>query len=282
VGTTVEFKPRGAFAPVTDMVGGGAFSLAPGQWTDDTSMALCLATSLVECGGFDAQDQMTRYVRWWKEGYFSSTGACFDIGGATSSALGRFLRAGEPYSGSVDPHTAGNGSLMRLAPVPMYYFPDREAAIRYAGESSRTTHGAAEAVDACRLFAVMLVDALAGASKEDILFAVRSELDDLAPSIAALAAGAYRAKTEAGISSSGYAVHSLEAALWCFYTTDSYAEAVLRAANLGHDADTTAAVCGQLAGAAYGLSAIPDHWLSRLAMRDTIQELADRLHVAQP
>ena len=129
VGTTVEFSPRGSFPPVTDMVGGGPFDLKAGQWTDDTSMALCLATSLVEKAGFDAADQMRRYVDWMQNGYLSSTGHCFDIGNTTAVALERFLQSGDPFSGSNDPRAAGNGSIMRLAPVPMFYFPSLEKVI---------------------------------------------------------------------------------------------------------------------------------------------------------
>lgn len=281
VGTTLEFKPRGSFTPITDMVGGGPFRLAPGQWTDDTSMALCLATSLVECGGFDARDQMDRYVRWMQEGYLSSTGTCFDIGGTTSTALYRYLANRDPYSGPIDPHSAGNGSLMRLAPVALFYYPDMEAAIFYAGESSRTTHGAAEAVASCRLFAGMLCRALMGAPRRDILLdhpdAVRHN-PPLSPRLQSIAAGDYQAKDEDEISGSGYVVDCLEAALWSFATTDSFADAILRAANLGDDADTTAAVCGQIAGTYYGVDAIPTPWLEKLAMRAEIEHLADVLH----
>ena len=128
VGTTLEFAARESVVPIDDMVGGGPFNLQPGEWTDDTSMALCLATSLVACGGFNPRDQMERYVRWMDEGYYSSTGECFDIGVTTSTALHRFERTGEPYSGSTDPHAAGNGSIMRLAPVPMWFYPDLQQA----------------------------------------------------------------------------------------------------------------------------------------------------------
>ena len=137
VGTTVEFKARGTFEPVTDMVGGGPFKLKPGQWTDDTSLALCLATSLIERDGFDPLDQMERYCRWQREGYLSSTGECFDIGNTTASALHKFKATGEPYAGSTDSWAAGNGSIMRLAPVPKFFFPDREQVIHYSGESSQ-------------------------------------------------------------------------------------------------------------------------------------------------
>src|SRR4051812_2097603 len=145
------------------MVGGGPFGLPAGAWTDDTSMALCLAESLVERGGFDPVDQLERYVRWYREGHWSSTGACFDIGNATRAALHRFERTREPFPGDAAPEAAGNGPLMKLAPVVLAFASRPEAAVRFAGESARTTHGAPEAVDACRFCAELLLEALAGA-----------------------------------------------------------------------------------------------------------------------
>jgi ADP-ribosyl-[dinitrogen reductase] hydrolase len=156
VGTTVEFRPRGTFSPMTDMVGGGPFNLKPGAWTDDTSMALCLATSLLEKNGFDPKDQMNRYCNWYQHGYLSSTDRCFDIGVTVRNALQRYLDNGEPFSGSTDPNSAGNGSIMRLAPIPMYYFPNRELILQYSAENSKTTHGALECEDACRLLGDIL------------------------------------------------------------------------------------------------------------------------------
>ena len=184
VGTALEFQPPGSFTPISDMVGGGPFDLAPGEWTDDTSMALCLAMSLVESGRFDAADQMSRYCRWVEEGYLSSNGRCFDIGGTVSAALRRFQETGDPLAGATDHRTAGNGCIVRLAPVPMFCYPDEALADKYAAESSRTTHGAA--------------------------------------------------------------------------------------------------VCGQVAGAYYGASGIPEHWLERLAMRQEITDLAHRLFARGP
>jgi ADP-ribosyl-[dinitrogen reductase] hydrolase len=279
VGTTVEFRARGSFPPVTDMNGGGPFHLDAGDWTDDTSLALCLAASLTEQQGFDAADQMQRYVRWMDEGYYSSTGECFDIGNATAASLNRFKQTGEPYAGSTDPYAAGNGSIMRLAPVPMWFYSDLERAIQFAGESSRTTHAAAECVDACKLYGAMLVAALSGTPKEDILNAPFDGLDPpaLSPKVQAIADGEYREKSEDDISGSGYVVDSLEAALWCFYTTTTYRDAILRAVNLGDDADTTAAVCGQVAGAYYSVAGIPSEWLERLTMRHEIDRLAIEL-----
>ena len=114
VGTTVEFKTRGTFHPVTNMVGQGPFGLQAGEWTDDTSMALCLAKSLIEMNGFNSRDQMERYWKWYREGYLSSNGRCFDIGNTVRDALNRFKQSGNPISGSTDPNSAGNGSIMRL------------------------------------------------------------------------------------------------------------------------------------------------------------------------
>jgi ADP-ribosylglycohydrolase len=284
VGTTLEFKPPGSFAPISDMVGGGPFGLQPGQWTDDTSMALCLAASLLECRGFDARDQMQRYVKWWRDGYMSSTGDCFDIGITTRSALEQFERTGDPMAGSTDPGKAGNGSLMRLAPVPMFYFKSPLEAIERAGESSRTTHGAATTVDACRYFAGLLVGALAGVSKDELLSPRYSpvqgywEEHPLHPEIAAIANGSFKHKDPPAIRGTGYVVHSLEAAMWAFHRTSSFHEAILKAVNLGDDADTTGAVCGQLAGAHYGFAGVPGTWRTLLNQTELLVQLSEQLH----
>jgi ADP-ribosyl-[dinitrogen reductase] hydrolase len=277
VGAAVEFQPRGSFQPLTDMVGGGAFNLQPGQWTDDTSMALCLATSLVEQNGFDPLDQMQRYLRWRDQGYLSSTGYCFDLGGTVSQALERFRCTGEPFAGSADPYAAGNGCIMRLAPIPMFYYADLQTAEKYASESSRTTHGAVECLDACRLFARVIIRALQVRSKDEILLGDRESFSG-SPKIVALARGEYIGKTAGEIHGSGYVVDSLEAALWCYQRTSTFKEAILLAANLGDDADTTAAVCGQVAGATCGESGIPSGWLARLSLREEITGLADTLY----
>jgi ADP-ribosyl-[dinitrogen reductase] hydrolase len=274
VGTTVEFKAPGTFTPVTDMVGGGPFGLPAGAWTDDTSMALCLAESLVECEGFDPVDQLERYVRWFRDGHWSSTGACFDIGNATRAALRRFEETGEPFPGDADPNAAGNGPLMKLAPVPLAFALKPELALQRAGESARTTHGAPEAVDAARYFAARLITALGDDSAETFLARSRS----LHPKVAAVAEGSYRDGQPPAIQGSGYVVLALEAALWALHTTDSFEAGVLAAVNLGDDADTTAAIYGQLAGATYGVDAIPRRWRERLHRGDEIEAMADRLY----
>ncbi len=280
VGAAVEFQPRGSFKPLRDLVGGGPFGLKAGQWTDDTSMALCLAVSLVECGRFDPRDQMERYCRWAEEGYLSSTGKCFDIGRTIASALGRFRRTGNPFSGTRDPDSAGNGCIMRLAPIPMFFYPDLEEAEHLAAESARTTHGAQECLDASRLLARIILRALAGRPKEEVVLADGKSFGGRAK-IVALARGDYLQKDESEIKGSGYVVECLEAALWCFMHSGSFKEAILKAANLGDDADTTAAVCGQIAGAYYGEGAIPRGWLEKLTMYREICDLADRLFRVQ-
>ena len=169
LGTTLEFQAPGSFAPLTDMVGGGPFDLKPGEWTDDTSMALCLAESLVTRGGFDPVHQLETYVRWYKHGHFSVKGRCFDIGNATAASLRRFLETRQPYCGDPSPNAAGNGSLMRLAPAPLASAADPETALQRAGDSSRTTHAAAECVDACRYFAGLILAAVHGMPKAAIL-----------------------------------------------------------------------------------------------------------------
>ncbi|WP_420389615.1 ADP-ribosylglycohydrolase family protein [Marinobacter sp.] len=282
VGTTLEFSQPGEFEPISEMNGGGPFKLKPGEWTDDTSMALCLAESILQTGGFDPVDQMRRYVRWRDEGYLSATGKCFDIGVATSRALDTFKTWGEPYAGSIDPRRAGNGSLMRIAPVPMRWRTDLSQTAHYAALSSRTTHAAPEAVDACRYYAVSIAVALNGASKEQVLTTNPDrrevfESSPLSPVIAEVAAGSYQKRKPSEIRGSGYVVHTLEAALWALATTDDFRSGLLKVVNLGEDADTTGAVYGQLAGAIYGLEGIPSEWTQTLALRDQIENFAIRL-----
>ena len=284
LGTTLEFKPPGTFEEIDDMVGSGPFGLQPGQWTDDTSMALCLAASLIERDGFDPVDQMQRYVRWRDEGYMSSTGECFDIGNTVADALSRFSETGEPFAGSPDPWSAGNGSLMRLAPVPMYFAWDAAEAIDRSAESSKTTHGAREAVDACRYFSGLLVGALTGIDKEMLLSAGYSPVDGLwrrsplAEKVAIVADGSFKDREPPQIQGTGYVVNSLEAALWAFHKSRDFREGALLAVNLGDDADTTGAIYGQVAGAHYGAEAIPPEWRERLAMEAEIASMADSLY----
>ena len=282
LGTTLEFKAPGTFEPITDMVGGGPFSLKPGQWTDDTSMALCLAESLIAGESFDPLDQMKRYRSWYREGYLSSTGTCFDIGNTVRAAIHTFERTGEPYAGSTDPQSAGNGSIMRLAPVPLFYAHQPSKALEYARASSRTTHATPAALDACEYLAGLIVGALAGCGKDELLSPYFSPVSGgkagrYGAEIEAVAAGSFKKKQPPKIRGTGYVVDCLEAALWALYRSDSFEEGALRAVNLGEDADTTGAVYGQLAGVLYGVEGIPAGWLEKIAQRSLIEEKAEGL-----
>ncbi|WP_336490776.1 ADP-ribosylglycohydrolase family protein [Methylobacterium nigriterrae] len=268
LGTTLEFEPRDDQPLHTEMLGGGPFSLAPGQWTDDTAMALALADSLLAGQGFDPQDLATRFVSWWRQGSYSCTGQCFDIGHATAEALARFEVTGEPFAGSADPLSAGNGSIMRLAPAVLFSLrQDAGAADQLAMAQGRITHAAEQCRQACSLLAVILRDAIRGKPHP-----LRPRLRDGDPLIDKLALGTYRAKSRDQIRSSGSVVHTLEAALWAVSQTENFEAALVLAVNLGEDADTVGAVTGQLAGALYGASAIPQRWLEPLAWRDRRQQ----------
>lgn len=271
VGTTLEFQPRDSYAQLTDMVGGGPFGLAPGVWTDDTSMALALADTLVDATELDARKLMNRFVNWWRHGAYSPTGECFDIGVTTRTALARFEATGDPIAGDDDPYSAGNGSLMRLAPVAIWGVAAGEGMRGAARLQSATTHAAPACLDACEGYALILRAALVGADFEE---AVRAGEGIGVDPIASILAGSWRGKARHEIRSSGYVAHSLEAALWCVAETDTYRDAVLLAANLGDDADTTAAITGQLAGALYGAGSIPAAWRAKVAWGERIEESA--------
>ncbi len=276
LGTTLEFSVPGRFEPVTDMVGGGPFLLDPGQWTDDTSMALCLAESIIETG-WDPVDQLERYLRWMQDGHLSSTGRCFDTGLTVLRALREFETTREPWSGLTSPDTAGNGSIMRLAPVAIAFATSPALAVERAADSSRTTHGAATAVDACRFLASLIVGAIQGVAKEELLDPGFWRHGKLAPEIAEIAAGSFKREEPPEIQGTGFVVRSLEAALWALDRSNSFAEGALLAVNPGQDADTTGAVYGQLAGALFGDLGIPARWLELLTFRELIEQFADRL-----
>ncbi|CAN0040442.1 unnamed protein product [Scytosiphon promiscuus] len=303
VGTTSEFKERGSFPEVRGMVGGGVFRLKPGQWTDDTSLALCLAQSLIERSGHDPRDQLARYLKWSRQGKLSSNGACFDVGNTTIYSLDRFRASNQTrnFCGSTHPSNAGNGSLMRLAPAPMLLRRHPELAITVAGETSRTTHASETTVDACRYFAGLLVGAMDGAPKEKLLakggFVPTGLPDDfwsamqppLNAEVAEVVIEASHAEREppgeeegmsvqeGTIRNDGYVVRTLEAALWAFGRTSGFEEGCLLIANLGDDSDTVAAVFGQLAGAFYGLSGIPAEWRDKIALGGLIESMAEEL-----
>lgn len=284
VGTALEFRTPGTFEPITDLIGGGPFSLEAGKWTDDTSMALCLASSLIRKKGFDPNDQMDSYCRWWHNGFMSSKGKkAVDIGGTTVKALMNYERTGNPYAGSMDEMSAGNGSLMRLAPVVMLYYKDPLKSIEYARLSSITTHAHVRCQDSCRFFSGLLVGALQGRTKRALLsrsfapikgYWASHELD---PEVLRVASGSYKRYNPPHIAAKGYVVKCLEASLWAFHRTDNFRDGCLRAVNLGEDADTVGAIFGQIAGAYYGAMGIPQKWKNCLYMKDDICKMADEI-----
>lgn len=274
VGTTYEFQARDRNPRLVDLVGGGPFRLKTGEWTDDTAMALALMDSLLAHPDLDEGDLMGRFTDWYEHGTYSCTGKCFDIGITTRQALGRANASGNPVAGSTDPRSAGNGSLMRLAPVAVRHWRNREALRDIAARQSRTTHGAAEAVDACAAFAEVLADAIEGRPRSEVL---RPRAGQYAGKIESIMTGSWRGKHRDQVGSSGYVAHSLEAALWSVGRTDTFRDAVLLAANLADDADTTAAITGQLAGALYGASGIPQEWRGKLAWGARIGVMAHDL-----
>jgi ADP-ribosyl-[dinitrogen reductase] hydrolase len=282
LGAAVEFEWPGSFPEVTGYRGGGPHGLAPGEWTDDTSMALALADSIAE-GGWDLNDQASRYLEWWLRGQYSVNGECFDIGGTTQYALRRFQHGGDAReSGDSSNWASGNGSIMRLAPVPIRYaefFPDRlDELIRFLVESSLPTHASPQCLSVCAYMGIVLSGLINGLPREDVLspnwqpLICLKDTYPLHPEIEEVAAGSFRQKQSGSIVGSGYVVKSLEAALWAFHEAKDFREAVLRAVNLGDDADTTGAVCGQIAGAYWGESGIPQEWREGLARPEMIEK----------
>lgn len=279
LGAPVEFSPPGSFEPVSGYRAGGVFDLEAGQWTDDSSMALCLAESLLECGELDPGDQLERYWRWYRHGENSCNGPCFDIGNSTREALERWHRNGDAQAGHAN--ALGNGALMRLAPVPIVWQHDPALAGRKAAASARTTHGHPLALASAAWFGELLAMALRGACKDDLLSPWWDGVPHWDPDgeVRSIANGSWR---QAPIEASGHALRSLEAALWAFGTTQSFEACVLAAVNLGDDADTVGAIAGQLAGAHYGLEGIPDALIHGLQDAERFLELADRLATQKP
>ncbi|MCC7404576.1 MAG: ADP-ribosylglycohydrolase family protein [Bdellovibrionales bacterium] len=291
LGTTGEFQRPGEFPEISEVAGGGVFRLEPGMWTDDTSMALCLADSLLEVRDFDPIDQLEKYVSWLRSGYRSSTGVAFDIGSITRRALTTFLGESCPFPGPSGEHDAGNGSIMRLAPIPIFYASDtdyRKKVLEFSALSSRTTHGAPACVEACQFMGLWIADAIRGQSKAQLFASVDEfvqliELNNqrpLNPDLGAVLSGRYTA-VGAEIISSGYVVHTLEVALWALRSTDDFRTGMLKVVNLGGDSDTAGAVFGQLAGAVYGLAKIPSTWNKAVHLSGEIQDLASQLLFAK-
>lgn len=273
-----QYRRPGSFAAVGDLLGGGPFELPRGAWSDDTAMALCLAESLAETGGFDARDQVARYTRWQREGYLSASGQCLGISANTAQALAAAQWRAQPYAGSHDPKQLHPEALSRVAPVVMYAFAQATQAVELAADAARTTCQAPLVLDACRLLAAMLHAALRGEPRAQVLspspavFGARA----LRPQLVAIAASRCDG-AEPPADANGDALAVLTLARWAFGSSTSFREGALRAVNLGGHSDVIGAVYGQLAGAFYGIGAIPRGWREALVNSELIAQLADRL-----
>ena len=286
LGVPVEFCTRESLVedPVTDMRGYGSYQVPAGAWSDDTSMSLASLDVLAE-GDLCYDAIMENFVRWCNDGAYTPTGMMFDIGGTCRRAICNYMETKESLaSGLSGPYDNGNGSLMRIHPfVMMTYFCGHLRGVweLVIENASSLTHAHERAVLACKIYAHILFALMEKPCKESISDAL-NEAQALYGESAEY--GAYARLFERGfvqtpvneIRSSGYVVDTLEAALWCLLTTDSYESCVLKAVNLGEDTDTVGAVAGGLAGALYGYESIPKKWRKILIKRHEIEKMCDR------
>lgn len=295
LGVPVEFRSRREVQadPVTGMRAFGTHGQPAGTWSDDSSLLLCAAESLVVKGGFDARDLGERFVAWMNHGHWAPHGAVFDIGIATSQAITRICSGTPPErAGGIDEYDNGNGSLMRILPFVLWHHtaPD-DAFANTIHRASALTHRHPRSQMACVLYGLVIRELLKGATPA---VALNTALDGFArlyenpPYLAErlhfqlLESRRLAVVPEDEIGSSGYVMHTLTASLWCLLTSTSFEETVLKAVNLGDDTDTTGTVAGGLAGIFYGLSSIPADWPQALARRSEIEPLFERFASAMP
>ena len=271
--------------PVDGMRGFGTHNQPPGTWSDDTSLALCLAESIADCG-IDYYDQGRRFVDWLRRAKWTPHGEVFDIGMATREAIHRLeLGVAPTDAGLTGEFSNGNGSVMRILPLAIYLaYADTDVRVGAAMQCSRLTHGHPRCQIACAVFVETAAGLVRGVE-------INRALAQAQLSIARVVESQFLAEhanvqrlfnrnidtlTEADISGSGYVIDCLEASLWCALNAQSYAEGVLQAVNLGDDTDTTGAVTGALLGLRFGHDRIPQAWQQALARRDDILALCDR------
>jgi ADP-ribosyl-[dinitrogen reductase] hydrolase len=274
IGSAVEFLPRDSYDEVSGMQGGGPLGIEPGEWTDGTAMALCLARSLLASETVEQYDFMERLQGWLTNAENTARGRTLAVGDTTRIAIESFIADEDPSAGSPLAEAAGNGSLIRQAPLAIYASKNRKTARFMSNKQSRATHATIECLDACDLFMDQLVDALTGADKAQTL---RPRVIQLSPNLLAINGGEWRDKGRDDLRSSAYVIDTLDAAIWAVGHSNSFREAVLLAANLGGDAASVAAIAGQLAGAIYGCSAIPEDWQATVAAGKTLTSLAEEL-----
>lgn len=269
LGCPLENAWRDTVPLVTEMIPSTNYGgLVAGSWTDDTSMMLCLAASMVSRGGLvDAHSELSHYVEWFRNGYLSVNGKCFDIGRTTKYALLKFIHTGTPIDEAADELDQGNGSLMRIAPVPILHWNNPNKAFHFGCVSSGTTHNHMSCVNVCGIVSYVIASIIKGdtTTKQAVLEELeRWQYYSGDERLRGILGGEFKEKTREQISSSGYVMDTLEAALWAFFSTDDFESGAVLAVNLGRDADTVGAVYATIAGAFYGFDAIPPRWLSAL------------------
>jgi ADP-ribosyl-[dinitrogen reductase] hydrolase len=281
LGMPLEFKSPNEFEPLTKPEAGGPFDLPLGYWTDDTSMALCLADSILEKKGYDSYDVMDKYWAWSTNGYRSSIGTCFDIGNQTSSSLNEYMSVGSAVISKDKERlsAAGNGTIMRLAPLVIAsHAADNtlEKTMELARISGRETHYSYLAEEGTALFGAMLFNAFEAKGKQELWdigsYELNGHIEELLGAVKVA-----QAHTVASLEPTGYVLNSLVCATWAFLNNDTFESGALAAVNLGGDADTIGAIYGQLAGAYYGAEAIPADWRAVLFQESEISRLATEL-----
>ena len=272
--------------PVTGLREFGVHNQPRGTWSDDSSLMLCTVESLI--GGFNTVGMGRLFTRWLYEGYWTPAGKAFGVGRTTRESIKRMTEGSFPErSGGAEEADNGNGSLMRILPVGLYVAGlSPEEIIQYAHRASSLTHRHARSGIACGFYCIMVSSLLKGkdpdsAYREAIREALEAYDDrqpyvDEFPYFARLLSGWIGGVHEDQVESDGYVVHTLEASVWSLLTTTTFADAVLKAVNLGGDTDTTGAVTGGLAGIAYGLKGIPEEWTNATARKDEIEALFGR------
>ena len=291
LGVPVEFRSRSELKqnPVIGMREYGSHGQPAGTWSDDSSLTFCLAEML--CGKYDLHNLANRFVNWKNNSYWTPRGEVFDIGIGTATAIDRLERGAPPImAGGSDQGSNGNGSLMRILPLLFYLKKDNiDKRFLVVRDISSLTHRHIRSVLACFIYLELALEIQAG---EEMLAAYRNMchrvnifLDETATCteeeraiFERILSGNIGGLSVDQIHSSGYVIHTLEAALWCLLTTSDYSDAVLAAVNLGSDTDTTAAVTGGLAGLLYGWGTIPSEWIGSLARKKDIEELSKRLN----
>ena len=297
LGVPVEFKDRDYLKenPVTDIIGYGTYNLPKGSWSDDSSMLLCLAESIGRLGKIDYDDIMENFLAWYKKAKFTPDHHVFDIGRTCQTAIENFRRGTKALDcGLSDEHNNGNGSLMRISPLPFYLFimygsqaMDKEESFEIIHNISKLTHAHPISLIGCDIYCAIMLELINGSKKEELLpkalpkigAFVRNhpEYTEALSKYERITHQSFATLPEKEIKSTSYVVDSLEAALWCFLTTDNSRDCVLKAVNLGYDTDTVACIAGSIAGLYYG--EIPEEWINSIRNKKLVDKIIEDFHL---